>query len=212
MKLRNFISSLSITQYLQANGLGDSSEISYLLKNTKTLISTKLQEMVLSGELLQVSVDGKNYYTLPTSLKLLSEPLSHSKVKILSPFDNMLIQRKRMKALFSFDYRLECYLPEAKRQYGYFSLPILWDGKLVARMDCKAERKKSLLHIHNIALESNLEKIDDFAEALCKELASFRQFNNCSKIKLHKTTPVKFKLVLQNAINNLTTNKTNSLY
>ena len=85
---------------------------------------------------------GNGYFALPESLELLRKPLSRSKLKILSPFDNLLIQRKRMKTLFSFDYQIECYVPEGKRQYGYFSLPILWDGKLVARMDCKADRKK----------------------------------------------------------------------
>ena len=132
-----------ITRYLQANGLGKSAEIAYLLKNTKPLVSATLQEMVSNGELLQISVGGSSYYALPDSLELLSKPLARIKLKILSPFDNLLIQRKRMQMLFGFDYLIECYVPEAKRQYGYFSLPVLWNGKLVARMDCKAERKKS---------------------------------------------------------------------
>ena len=193
-----------ITRYLQANGLGQSAEIAYLLKNTKPLVSTTLQEMVLSGELQQVNVEGNSYYVLPASLELLGKPLARSKLKILSPFDNLLIQRKRIQELFGFDYLLECYVPEAKRQYGYFSLPVLWNGKLVARMDCKTERKKLLLHIHHLALEPGLVKTDDFALSLYKELASFLQFNNCSNLQLHKTSPANFKPVLQTAINSLT--------
>jgi len=142
-----------ITRYLQANGIGQSSEIAYLLKNTKQLVTDTLQEMVLSGELLEVNVSEMTYYALPVSLELLSKSLRRSKLKILSPFDNLLIQRKRIQTLFDFNYLLECYVPETKRQYGYFSLPILWDGRLVARMDCKAERKKALLHINNLVLE-----------------------------------------------------------
>jgi uncharacterized protein YcaQ len=189
-----------ITRYLQANGLGQAAEIAYLLKNTKPLVSATLQEMVSNGELLQISAGGNSYYALPASLELLSKSLARSKLKILSPFDNLLIQRKRMQALFGFDYVIECYLPEAKRQYGYFSLPILWDGKLVARMDCKTERKKSLLHIHHLALEPGLVKTDAFTLALYKELASFLQFNNCSHLRLHRTTPANFKTVLQKDI------------
>ena len=124
-------------------------------------------------------------------------------VKILSPFDNLLIQRKRMQALFGYNYQIECYVPKEKRQYGYFSLPILWDGKLVARMDCKTEREKLLLHIHHLALESRLVKTDAFAFALYKELASFLQFNNCNNLRLHRTTPASFKPVLQTVINSL---------
>ena len=193
-----------ITRYLQANGLGQSAEITYLLKNTKSLIVTTLQEMVLSGELLQIKVGIKSYYTLPVSLNLLSRPLARSKLKILSPFDNLLIQRKRTHALFDFDYLLECYLPQAKRKYGYFSLPILWDGKLVARMDCKAAREKSLLHIHHLALEPNLVRREAFFLALKKELVGFMQFNNCKVLRLHRTTPANIKPVLQSAVSRLT--------
>jgi uncharacterized protein YcaQ len=193
-----------ITRYLQANGLGQSAEIAYLLKNTKPLVSATLQEMVSNGELLQISAGGNSYYALPATLELLSKSLARRKLKILSPFDNLLIQRKRMQALFGFDYLVECYVPETKRQYGYFSLPVLWDGKLVARMDCKTERKKSLMHIHHLALEPGLVKTDAFALALCKELAAFLQFNNCSNLRLHRITPANFKPVLQTVINSLT--------
>jgi len=192
-----------VTRYLQANGLGQVTEMAYLLKNTRPVVSAVLQEMVSNGELLQVRAGGNGYYALPASLELLGKPLARSKLKILSPFDNLLIQRKRMQALFGFDYLIECYLPAAKRQYGYFSLPVLWDGKLLARVDCKAERKKSLLHIQHLALESRLAKIDAFAAALTKELAAFMRFNNCNKIRLHRTTPANFKPVLQTAINSL---------
>jgi uncharacterized protein YcaQ len=193
-----------ITRYLQANGLGQAAEIVYQLKNTKPLVSATLQEMVSSGELRQISAGGIDYYALPASLELLSKPWARSKLKILSPFDNLLIQRKRMHALFGFDYLIECYVPAAKRQYGYFSLPILWGGRLVGRIDLKAERKKSLLHIQHIALEPTLKKTEAFALALFKELACFMRFNNCSNLHLHRTTPSNFKPVLQSVINNLT--------
>jgi len=178
-----------IRSYLRANGLGQKREIVYLLKNIKRLVEDGLQEMLLAGELQQIKVGGCNYYVLTESLELLQKPLSRSKLKILSPFDNLLIQRKRMQQLFDFEYLLECYLPAAKRQYGYFSLPILWDGRLVARMDCKAERKASILHIHHLALESGLHKRDAFYRAFTKELLGFMKFNECTDLKFHRMTP-----------------------
>jgi len=192
-----------ITRYLRANGLGQAGEIAYLLKNVKPMVSVALQEMVSNGELLEIRACGHRYYALPVSLELLSKPLARNKLKILSPFDNLVIQRKRIKALFDFDYRMECYLPEAKRRHGYFSLPVLWDGTLVARMDCKAERKKSRLHIHHLALEPSLAKTDAFFLALGKELAAFLAFNDCRHLRLHKTTPAKFKPALQAAVKGL---------
>ncbi|MDQ2180518.1 winged helix-turn-helix domain-containing protein [Marinifilum sp. D714] len=185
-----------IVRYLEANGLGLASEMVYLLKNTKSLVEKYLKEMHISGELLNIKVGEMNYYALPNALDLLNKPLSRSKLKILSPFDNLLIQRKRMQAIFDFDYQIECYVPEAKRKFGYFSLPILWDGKLVARMDCKADRKTSVLHVNHLALETNLKKTDAFSEALSKELKAFMSFNDCNQIEIHRTTPDSFHFAM----------------
>ena len=181
-----------ITQYLTANGIGQAAEIAYLLKNTKPMVTATLNEMEASGELLKISIGIKRsvetYYALPKSLALLNKPLARSKLKILSPFDNLLIQRKRMKALFDFDYLIECYVPAAKRKYGYFSLPILWDGKLVARMDCKADKAKSKLDIHHLALERNIRNEEAFYEALDKELDGFLDFHGCIEFQIHRTS------------------------
>ncbi len=156
--------------------------------------------MVSTGEQRLLRIAGQLYYALPASLDLLSKPLARSKLKILSPFDNLVIQRKRMEALFDFSYQIECYIPESKRRHGYFSLPILWDGKLVARMDCKAERKESLQHIHHLALEPSVLKTDARLPALRKELESFLQFNHCNKLRLHRTSPAKIKPELHTQI------------
>ena len=189
-----------VTRYLQANGLGKAGEISYLLKNTRASVSSILQEMLLNGKLFQTNVNGNSYYVLPASLDLLNNPLPRNKLKILSPFDNLLIQRKRTLELFGFDYLLECYVPASKRKFGYFVLPVLWDGKLVARMDCKADRKKSQMHIHHLALEPGFEKTDAFALALAKELLSFLQFNECNRLTIHRTSPFNFKPEMERLI------------
>ncbi len=189
-----------ITRYLLANGLGTASEMSYLLKNTKGPVISMLQEMLLSGELLQCSAGENLYYVLPESLRLLGKPLARKKVKILSPFDNLLIQRKRTLELFGFDYQLECYVPAPKRKFGYFVLPVLWDGKLVARMDCKADRKNAHMHIQHLALEPGLKKREAFALALGKELGPFLQFNECSSLSIHRCSPPEFKTELEKFI------------
>lgn len=177
-----------IRKFLRANGLGQPAEMAYLLKNTKPLLLATIKEMVFAGELLPMRVNDSDYYALPDSMSLLGKPLQRSKLKILSPFDNLLIQRKRMQALFDFDYLIECYVPAPKREYGYFSLPILWDGKLVARMDCNADSKTGVMHIHHLALEPGLTKKEAFFAALYKELDAFLQFNQCSRYQIHKTS------------------------
>lgn len=193
-----------INRFLQANGIGQAQEVAYLLKNTKALVSITLENMLENSELIQIQLNDTLYFALPNVLELLNKALSKSKAKILSPFDNLLIQRKRMQNIFDFNYILECYLPASKRQYGYFSLPVLWDGKLIARMDCKAERKNSILHILHLALEPKLKKLDSFSLALAKELKSFMEFNNCNKIVLQQCSSDKFKGILHKELKNQT--------
>ena len=178
-----------IARYLRVNGLGQSSEIAYLLPGMKPLICEVMDDMVSSRELVPIRAGGEDFHALPASLELLNKPRARSRLRILSPFDNLVIQRKRLQTLFDFDYQIECYLPAAKRRYGYFTLPILWNGKLAARMDCKAERKESVLHIHHLALEPWVKKTDAFLEALGRELKPFRQFNHCNRTHVHKTSP-----------------------
>ena len=178
-----------IKRYLRANGLGRAFEMSYLVKKAGPLVLATLREMESNGEVQRVRVGGQDYFAMAESFELLGNSLSRSRLKILSPFDNLVIQRDRMKHLFGFDYLIECYVPKAKRRYGYFSLPILWDGRLVARMDCKAERKASLLHIYHLALEPGLKKVAEFVEALKKELSLFLDFNGCERIRLRRTSP-----------------------
>lgn len=182
-----------VKKYLRANGLGKLTEMTYLLKNRKPMVAIALEHMLADGEIKQIRVVDSYYYILSESFELLNKPLARKKLSILSPFDNLLIQRKRTSEIFNFDYLLECYVPQQKRKFGYFTLPILWDGKLVARMDSKADRKEKVLHIHQLILEPNLKKIDAFADSLNKELQSFLQFNDCNGIRLHKTIPYNFK-------------------
>ena len=68
----------------------------------------------------------------------------------LSPFDRLIHDRARSLDLFEFDYVLEMYKPEAKRRWGYFALPVLYHDRLVGKVDAKADRKSSKLHVHAI--------------------------------------------------------------
>jgi len=177
-----------IFRYLKANGIGQLAEMNYLLQGIKPHIAAMLAELVENGDVMTIKVAAIEYYTLPETLSLLGRRYQINKLHILSPFDNLLIQRKRMQTLFNYDYLIECYTPEAKRKFGYFSLPILWNGQLVARMDCKAVRSESRLDIHHLALEPRLKKLDDFMSSLKQALPEFMVFNGCERLLLHKVT------------------------
>ncbi|PWK08428.1 DNA glycosylase AlkZ-like family protein [Tumebacillus permanentifrigoris] len=100
-----------------------------------------------------VEVEGATYYVLEEDLELLQgsqlqEPPTHS--TLLSPFDNLIWYRPRVKALFGLDFRLESYFPEEQRQFGYFALPILLCGEIVGTVDLKADRKQKTLQLQRL--------------------------------------------------------------
>ena len=113
-----------ISRYLRTHGFASAQQISYLRKGLKSYISRTCQEMLENNELQQVTVGKKIYYALPNPTDLLKQSVNRNQVNILSPFDNVVIQRNRLFEIFGFDYQIECYVPQAKRQYGYFSLPL----------------------------------------------------------------------------------------
>ncbi|WP_339725551.1 crosslink repair DNA glycosylase YcaQ family protein [uncultured Paraglaciecola sp.] len=175
-----------ISRYLCAHGFASAPQISYLRKGLKSQITQTCEQMLENSELQPVTVAGQGYYALPNVTDLLKQSVNRNQVQILSPFDNAVIQRKRLSEIFSFDYQIECYVPPAKRQYGYFSLPLLWGAEFVGRMDAKIDRKTQLLHIQNLHLETS--KVDDFIKVLQPSLKAFMQFNGGNDMQVHKVT------------------------
>jgi len=79
----------------------------------------------------------------------LGQPFS-GRTALLSPFDRLIHDRKRMAELFGFEYQLEMYKPAAKRRWGYFALPILSGDQLTGKLDALADRKAGVLRVHAI--------------------------------------------------------------
>jgi uncharacterized protein YcaQ len=105
---------------------------------------------------------------------------------VLSPFDTLNVFRHRLRDFFDFDYQIECFVPEPKRKYGYFSLPVLVGDVFVARMDSKADRKQGTLVIHNLHFEPvKLSKAQ--TNKVAGAIRSFADFNQCPHILIKKT-------------------------
>ena len=170
-----------IKTYLYAQGLGTSENIAYLRQGLKPTVQNYLVNMCKKGELYKITVNEKEYYALPDRLSLLNNRI-HKKVHILSPFDNMVIQRKRLKELFDYDYQIECYVPAAKRKFGYFCLPILYGDELVGRIDCKAFRKERVLKINSVFQEKTIKNTEKYQAQLQIALEEFAQFNQCDEV------------------------------
>jgi uncharacterized protein YcaQ len=177
-----------VLSYLRAHGFGTLTEINYLLKGVKTQINQTLNERCENGEIEKISIEGETYFASTETLSTLNKRPNKQQAKILSPFDNLLIQRKRASSIFNFNYLIECYVPAAKREFGYFCLPILWDGRLVARADCKVDKKTATLTVIHLFIESSLQNKAAFLVALEEELTLFSAFNQCSSYRIEKVT------------------------
>jgi uncharacterized protein YcaQ len=113
-----------------------------------------LDALRAAGEIVEVDVEGWRGPAYSTEAALhgdLSVP--DHRPTFLAPFDNLLWERARVERIFGFRYRVEIYVPEPKRQYGYFVLPLLARGRLGGRADLKLDRKDSVLRVRGLWLE-----------------------------------------------------------
>ena len=183
---------------IKAQGLVTLNEIVYLRKGIKTTVSKLLKQLTESKEIATVKVDSIDniYYSTYPLLESIATIKVGKKVHLLNPFDNLVIQRKRLKELFDFEYLIECYVPEKKRIYGYYTLPILYGDKFVGRLDAKAERKANAFTVKHIWFEPEFKTTADFIKKIDEQLKLFANFCGCANLSIYKTTPSSYKEML----------------
>ncbi|NUF44328.1 winged helix-turn-helix domain-containing protein [Acinetobacter pittii] len=167
---------------LRAHGAFTWKQLVHLKKNDlKETMRVVLKEHIDAGVVSAIKLEkGQMLYVEVAALE--QKFNTEFGLKILSPFDNSLIHRDRLASLFEFDYRIECYVPAAKRVYGYFCLPILYQDELVGRLDCKAHRSIKELEVISLHLEKTVKNKELFFFELQQELKRFAVFNQCSTI------------------------------
>ena len=104
----------------------------------------------------------------------LPQPLD--RLRILSPFDPLIRDRKRLMKLFGFDYRIEVFVPAEKRVYGYYVFPILERDRMIGRIDMKADRSTGTLNVTNLWLEPGIKLTKGRTAAIAAELDRLRRF------------------------------------
>ncbi|HXB05713.1 MAG TPA: crosslink repair DNA glycosylase YcaQ family protein [Puia sp.] len=190
-----------IRRSLKALGIGSTSEIAWkarYVKNNK--VKKELENLVAEGEVCKVSVEGHTtvgLYMLP-GYKNKKIELSGDAF-ILSPWDVLNVFRRRLREFFDFDYQIECFVPEPKRKYGYFSLPVLVGDRFVARMDSKADRKQRTLIVHNLHFEPvklSKPEIGKIADAM----TAFAKFNQCEEIIFKKSNDKRHLRAIKDAL------------
>ena len=173
-----------LDQQLACHGLVSAVGATYGRRDAalRQAMKAELAQRLAAGTLVTVTLPNNSlYYIEPQHLEQ-PMPRLDNRLKILSPFDNAVIQRKRLIDLFAFDYQLECYVPAPKRRYGYLALPLLYKDNFVGRMDCKAHRADKVLEIKGLFFESGLDTPEVHA-ALDKALPDFAGFQGCDSVR-----------------------------
>jgi hypothetical protein len=192
-----------VRQAARAYGLFARDEIAYQRKELKDGIDAALARLVESGELLRAEVDGlpdRPYWVdaalLERAAGAAAPARAEPRLYILSPFDPFLIIRKRFERLFGVRYTIECYLPAAKRSFGYFALPLLLTGPGGARfaglMDAKADRRSKHLIVNRLFLSPSPEPKPDASArkaeregllgSAAEAIASYAGFNGAETV------------------------------
>lgn len=101
---------------------------------------------------------------------------STSRLRIINPFDPAIRDRKRLKRLFGMEYKIEIFVPAAKRKYGYYVYPMLEGDRFIGRVELKADRKKDVLNVHEIWLEEKIKWTKSRARKFDSELSRLARF------------------------------------
>lgn len=162
---------------LRAQGIVSLASVCYMDAPRKSAMRSLIEGRVRRKELVRVDVEdaGKTeHWALPETL---DGPAAADTglVHILSPFDPLIIQRKRLKFFFGYDHVFEAYVPRPKRKFGYFALPVLVGDEIVAAIDLKTDREKGKLLVqkwtwlgprtnrgHKVAIEGELDRFERF--------------------------------------------------
>ena len=175
-----------IDSAIRAHGFATQKSMTYLLKGLapRNKVNELLMDRLSAGLLTKIYLGRSNPAWINPELLDKPAPRSNKVVRILSPFDNSIIQRQRGQDVFQFNYQIECYTPQPKRQYGYFSLPVLYGDRFVARADCKAHRKQGLFEVKAIYYEPGFVRDDTFNRTLVQAFQSFALFNGCAELDI----------------------------
>jgi uncharacterized protein len=152
----------------QALGIASESCLRDYFRTRVDMTRQAVATLVDSGELVPVAVEGSG--SRPWYLWHQARvPRRIAARALLSPFDSMIFERARLERLFDFTYRIEIYVPEPKRLYGYYVYPFLLDEDFVARVDLKADRTRGVLRVNAAWIESRQDPFDVSTE-LASEL------------------------------------------
>jgi uncharacterized protein len=170
-----------LEQAAEAQGVASLHDLADYFRMSARDAAPRVNELVEAGRLQTVTVEGwKNPAYLHRNNRI---PKSITARSLLSPFDPLIWYRPRAERLFDFHYRIEIYVPESRRKWGYYVLPFLMDDRIVARVDLKSDRQAGILLVKAAHPEKNIP-LRKTADALAAELRTLADWLGLERVKV----------------------------
>ena len=164
-----------------AMGVASARDIQDYFRTRSANTPTLLKELVEEGLLRKVAVEGWGLESFaPSNFGIVKQI---SPTCVLSPFDPITWNRERLKRIFNFDYKLEIYKPKSKREFGYYVMPFMHNGQIVARVDLANRRQTGVLEILGAFCEPSIIR-EAISKPLWEEISLLATFLGCSAIEI----------------------------
>jgi uncharacterized protein len=190
---------------LRALGVGSPADIRENFIRWKYVnLPAALASLEKQGRIMPVSVRESNHswpgtwYVHADDIALLDRIEAGTwtpRTTLLSPFDNLIIDRKRTRRMFGFDYTMEIYVPAAKRRFGYYAMPVLHGDRLVARVDSAMNREEGRLSVRRVSVEAGCDDTQ-VAVASREAIAGLATFLGAGAIDYDGTVPSRWRRTL----------------
>ncbi|MBJ45617.1 MAG: cytoplasmic protein [Acidimicrobiaceae bacterium] len=166
-----------------AMGVASARDIQDYFRTRSAKTPTLLAELVEEGLLREVAVEGWGLESFaPSDFGTVKQI---SPTCLLSPFDPITWNRERLRRIFNFDYKLEIYKPKSKREFGYYVMPFMHNGQIVARVDLANRRQTGVLEILSAFCEPSFDR-EAISKPLWEEISLLATFVGCSAIEIKR--------------------------
>tara|TARA_B100000965_G_scaffold154265_1_gene128309 strand:- start:25 stop:1239 length:1215 start_codon:yes stop_codon:yes gene_type:complete len=166
-----------------AMGVASAGDIQDYFRTRSSNTSFLLQELVEEGLLMKVAVEGWGLESF--AISGFGIPKEISPTCVLSPFDPITWNRERLRRIFDFDYKLEIYKPKTKREFGYYVMPFMHHGRIVARVDLANRRQTGVLEVLGAFCEPSYDS-GAISKPLWEEIVLLATFVGCSAILIKR--------------------------
>lgn len=166
-----------------AMGVASARDIQDYFRTSSANTPTLLAELVEEGLLRKVAVEGWGLESFaPSDFGTVKQI---SPTCVLSPFDPITWNRERLRRIFNFDYKLEIYKPKSKREFGYYVMPFMHNGQIVARVDLANRRQTGVLEILGAFCEPSFDR-EAISKPLWEEISLLATFVGCTAIEIKR--------------------------